>query len=209
MSLLLALLAAAAQPAVPEPSRLEFLAGRAARGRWRMEAFTIAGTHESPPTIVDRRCTIAGPGFDLRYSNRGTTFEIGGAAYGFRTADIIGFEIGGIAYEAQWPVDRGGDSRFSDVAYPPGFVDTRDPPMLGTALGVRHRPEEPWLSHVVLIDDMFAVPSIVVRYRQGGRQRSVRLSATGLAYAIRWCEETFYSDRARRLPERLRRILLR
>ena len=40
MSLFLALLAAAVQPAPAEPPRLEFLAGRAVSGRWRMEAFT-------------------------------------------------------------------------------------------------------------------------------------------------------------------------
>ena len=56
---------------------------------------------------------------------------------------------------------------------------------------------------------MIAVPGITIRYRQGGGERSARLSTAGFGEALRWCEETFRSARARRLPERLRRILIR
>ena len=209
--MLAALLAAAAQPAAAEPPQLSFSAGRAVRGRWRMEAETLVGIEYLPPTIDGQSCTIAGPGLRLHYSNHGgTVFEIGGAGYPFRNADIVGFEIGGIDYEAQLWTERPFSLRFADVDYPAGVVDSPEqaPPTTGL-LAVRHRPQEPWLSHVTLIDDMVAVPGIDIRYRRGGRELHAYLSTRGFGDAIRWCQQAFESPRARRLPARLRRIILR
>jgi hypothetical protein len=212
MSMLLALLVAAAQPAASAaPPQLEFVAGRAVSGRWRMEAATLVRIDDLPPTIAGQRCTIAGPGLRLQYTTHGgTVFEIGGAAYGYRNADITGFEIGGIDYEARMRTEETGRLRYSDVDYPADFVDPRNgAPATVEGLVVRHRPEEPWLSHVSLVDDMIAVPGIGIRYRRGGRELRTRLSTTGFGDAIRWCQGIFESDRAHRLPARLRRIILR
>lgn len=211
--MLLALLAAAAQPAPPAPPRLEFVAGRAVRGRWRMEAMTVVAIKYLPPTIGSQRCTVTGPGLRLAYSTRGggTDFQIGGAGHGFENADIIGLEIGGVDYEARMVTDHLGGGRYRDVDYPTGFVvaSPNPAPPARPGFGVRRRPVDPWLSHVVLLDEMLAVPSIGIRYRRGGRERRARLWTAGFGDALRWCEETFESDRARRLPARLRRIILR
>jgi hypothetical protein len=210
MSMLFALLLASAQPAPAAPPQLEFVAGRAARGRWRMEAVTVVAIEYLPPTIGDRRCTIAGPGLRLAYSTRssGTVFEIGGAGHGFENADIIGFEIGGVDYEARMVTEQLGAGRYGDVDYPAGFAESRAP-AAKPVFGFRRRPEDPWLGHVALLDEMIAVPSIGIRYRRGGRERRARLSTAGLGDALRWCDEIFESERARRLPARLRRIILR
>jgi len=212
MSLLIALLVAAAQAPPPAPPRLEFVAGRAVRGRWRMEAMTVVRIDRLPPTIGSQRCTIAGPGLRLAYATSGgeTIFDIGGAGHGFANADIIGFEIGGVEYEARMVTEQLGDRRYRDVDYPAGFVASPDPaPPATPAFGVRRRPEDPWLGHVILLDEMIAAPSIGIRYRRGGVERRARLSTAGLGDALRWCETAFESDRARRLPARLRRIILR
>jgi len=212
MSLLLASLVAAAQPAQAPPPQLEFVAGRAVRGRWRMNAFTMVRNERPPPTIAGQRCTIAGPGIRLAYATSGgdTIFEIGGEEHGYANADIIGFKIGGIEYEARIWTDQPFDGRYRDVDYPRDFVDSRRWARTATAiLAVRRGPEYPWLSHVTLIDNMIAVPSIGIRYRRGGSERRARLSTAGFGAALRWCEEAFQSDRARRLPARLRRIILR
>ena len=209
--MLVALLVAAAQPAQASPPQLEFVVGRAVRGRWRMEAATLVRIERLPPTIAGHRCTIAGPGLRLAYSTGGpTVFELGGAGHGYRNADIIGFEIGGVDYEAQMWTEQIGDGRYRDVDYPAGFVDSRRPAYPATAnFVIRRRPEDPWLSHVTLIDDMIAVPSIGIRYRLDGREGRARLATRGFGDALRWCDEISESDRARRLPARLRRIILR
>jgi len=216
MSLLVASLVAAAQPAQTQPAqapppRLEFDAGRAVRGRWRMNAFTTVRIEYLPPTIASQRCTIAGPGLRVAYATGGTTiFEIGGVGHGYANADIVGFEIGGIEYEARIWGDQPFNSRYRDVDYPGDFVDSRRwAPRVADILAVRRGPEYPWLSHVSLIDDMIAVPFIGIRYRRGGGERRARLSTAGFGAALRWCEIAFASDRARRLPARLRRIILR
>lgn len=212
MSIFAALLLAAAQPAQAEPPQLEFVAGRAVRGRWRMDAATMVRIEYLPPRIASQRCTIAGPGLRLAYatSGGGTIFEIGGVGHGYANADIIGFEIGGIEYEARIWTDQPFDSRYRDVAYPGDFVDSRRwGRTVGAILAVRRGPEYPWLSHVTLVDNMIAAPSIGIRYRRGGRELRARLSTAGFGAALRWCEEIFRSNRARRLPARLRRIILR
>lgn len=217
MSLLVTSLVAAAQPAQTQPAQapppqLEFVAGRAVRGRWRMNAFTAVRIEYLPPTIASQRCSIAGPGLRVAYATGGgdTIFEIGGVGHGYANADIIGFEIGGIEYEARIWTDQPFNSRYRDVDYPGDFVDSRRwGRTVGAILAVRRGPEYPWLSHVSLIDNMIAVPAIGIRYRRGGGERRARLSTAGFGAALRWCEEAFESDRARRLPARLRRIILR
>ena len=212
MSMVLALLVAAAQPAPPAPPQLEFVAGRAVRGRWRMEAMTIVKIDHLPPTIKGQRCTIAGPGLRLAYETGGgeTVFDIGGAGHGFGNADIIGFEIGGVDYEARMVTEQLVGGRYRDVDYPAGFVVPPDPaPPAAPALGIRRRPEDPWLGHTILLDEMIAAPTIGIRYRRRGSERRARLSTAGFGAALRWCEDAFESDRARRLPARLRRIILR
>lgn len=209
--MLLALLVAAAQPPQGAPPQLEFLAGRAVRGRWRMEAATLVRIESLPPRIAGHRCTISGPGIRLAYSSGGpTTFELGSAGHEYRNADIVGFEIGGVEYEARMWTEEVGDGRYRDIDYPAGFVHSRGPARPATpSFVVRRRPEDPWLSYVTLIDDMIAVHGIGIRYRLDGREGRARLSTRGFGDALRWCDEISQSDRARRLPARMRRIILR
>jgi hypothetical protein len=200
---LVAVAQAGASAQVPE----EFVAGRGALGGWRMEAVTVVDRGEpSPPTIGNSRCTISGRGLRLVFPrNYGGGLEIGGHGLPFATSDIVAIELGGSVYEARMrpiPFPR---ARYSDVAYPADHADPAAAAPIETALGVRLEPADPWLNVTFLLDDLLEVRSIGIRYRTRAGEARARLSVAGLGGAIDWCWRAFDSDRARTLPQPIRR----
>ncbi len=204
--LLIALAAAQAQASeAPPPPPVEFVAGRAKLGRWRMEAVTVVEYEYPPPWIGNGRCTIAGPGLRLvRPRDYGGSFELGGVGAPFAMTDIAAIEIGGTVYEARtvpgW-IPRG---RYSDVDYPAGHVDPELPGPATPTLAVRQAPADPWLHIVTLLDDIAEVRSIGISYRTGGGEARTRLVTAGLGAAMHWCDRALHAPPARRLPELLR-----
>jgi hypothetical protein len=203
---LAAALVAAAQAGASPPVPEEFVAGRAALGRWRMEAVTVVVNEYPPPMIGNSRCTISGRGLRLVFPrNYGGGLEIGGHGLPFATSDIVAIELGGTVYEAGMRPVPFARARYSDVAYPPDHVDPAAAGPVETALGVRLEPAHPWLNITYLLDDLLDVRSIGIRYRTRDGEARARLSVAGLGGAIDWCWRTFASDRARTLPRTIRR----
>jgi hypothetical protein len=199
----IALLAVTAQPNAGTPPAAEFVAGRTRLGGWQVEAVTAVNNEASPPLIGNSRCTIAGRGLHLVVQREsGGGLRIGGAGAPFADSDIVAIELGGRVYEARMLPISVHRVRYSDVDYPPGHTDPEAATSIEHWLGVRHRPADPWLNVGNLLVDLFEVRSIGISYRADDRVMRTRLSVAGLRDAVLWCERTFDSDRARRLPNR-------